>query len=163
MITNSERISPYAAFPCMRTLLLFLASATLWAQTPLEQWLGAHLVILPDAPPRPDGEAFIDNGTIYVPAAQIRDLRDPADLARLLSHAAAHNKLNHGAEYKIRMGTLERAAQLTFHFPLESMEANVRAQLEKEAAPVAAEFLAKSGCAPGRCRMFNDLLRAVRR
>jgi Tfp pilus assembly protein PilZ len=147
----------------MRTLLLAFASATLWAQSPLEQWLGATLVILPDAPPRPDGEAFIENGVIYVPAAQLRDMGTPADVAKLLSHAAAHKKLNHGAVYRERMGTLERAAQLTFHFPLENMEANVRAQLEKEAAPEAAEFLAKSGCAPGPCRMFNDLLRAVRR
>ncbi len=147
----------------MRLLLLAFATTVLWAQTPLEQWLGAPLVILPDALPRTDGEAFIDSGVIYVPAAQLRDLRDPADVARLLSHAAAHHKLNHGAVYRERIGTLERAAQLTFHFPLESMEANVRAQLEKEAAPVAAEFLAKSGCAPGRCQMFNDLLRTVRR
>ena len=119
-------------------------------------------MVLPDAPPRADGEAFIDNGVIYVPAAQLRDFSNPADLARFLSHAAAHKKLNHGAVYRERMGTLERAAQLTFHFPLETMEANVRAQLEKEAAPVAAEFLAKSGCSPGPCRMFTDLLRATR-
>jgi hypothetical protein len=147
----------------MRPFLLALMSTTLWAQSPLEQWLGAPLVILPDAPPRPDGEAFIDNGVIYVPAAQLRDVRDPADVAKFLSHAAAHKKLNHGAVYRERMGTLERAAQLTFHFPLDKMEANVREQLEKEAAPVAAEFLAKSGCAPGPCRMFRDLLRDVRR
>lgn len=128
----------------------------------LSQWLGAPLVILPDAPPRLDGEAFIDSGTIYVSAAQLRDFRDPAAVARFLSHAAAHNKLNHGAVYQYRMGTLERASQLTFHFPLEKMEANVRAQLEQEAAPVAAEFLAKSACAPGPCRMFRDLLRAIK-
>ncbi len=128
----------------------------------LSQWLGAPFVILPDAPPRPDGEAFIDSGTIYVSAIQLRDFRDPADIARFLAHAAAHNKLNHGAVYQYRMGTLERASQLTFHFPLETMQANVREQLEKEAAPVAAEFLAKSGCAPGPCRMFRDLQRALR-
>src|SRR5437763_464696 len=99
----------------------------------LSQWLGAHLVILPDALPRPDGEALIEGDTIYVSAAQLRDFRDPADVARFLSHAAAHHKLNHGAVYRERMGTLERAAQLTFHFPLDKMEANVREQLEKEA------------------------------
>lgn len=149
----------------MRILCLALLSFALLGQptpTPLEQWLGAPLVILPDAPPRTDGEAFIDNGVIFVPAAQLRAFRDPAEAARFLSHAAAHLKLRHGAEYQARMGTLERAAQFTFHFPLEKMEAALRGQLETEAATVAAEFLAKSGCAPGPCAMFGELLRAAR-
>jgi hypothetical protein len=136
------------------------------AVAPLQQWLGAPLVVFADSALVPEpgsGEAFLTNGIIYVPLSRILSFRSPADVAKFLSHAAAHNKLNHAAVFSEKMRAFEQAAVLSPHFPRASMEAAMRAGLEKEAEPVAAEFLAKSACTPRACDLFEDLLDAVRK
>jgi hypothetical protein len=135
------------------------------ALPPVEQWLGAPLVIFENtllvSQPEP-GEASISNHAIYVPLSRLRALRTPGEAAAFLSHAAAHNKLNHAELYSEKVQLFEKMAVLSPHFPQASMEANLRAKLETEAEAVAAEFLAKSGCTARRCDLFRQLLDAVK-
>ena len=102
------------------------------------------------------------NGVIYVPLTRMRALRYPLEAAEFLSHAASHNKLDHAARYTEAMRTFEQIAIMSPHFPQASMEAALRIRLEKEAEPLAAEFMARSGCGPRRCDVFKRLLAAVK-
>jgi len=135
------------------------------ALAPVEQWLQSPLVIFVDTAliPTPEpGEALMANGVVYVPLTRLRALRYPFEAAEFLSHAAAHNKLDHAARYTEAMRTFEQIAIMSPHFPQASMEAALRVRLEKEAEPLAAEFLAQSGCTPRRCDLFKRLLDAVK-
>lgn len=129
----------------------------------VEQWLGAPLVIFEETllVPQPEpGEASLWNHAIYVPLSRMRAFRSPSEVAAFLSHAAAHNKLNHAELYAEKVQLFERIAILSPHFPQAmqtTMQANLRANLEKEAAPVAAEFLAKSDA-----RQLQRLLEAIK-
>jgi hypothetical protein len=163
----------------MKLLVLAFAGLSLWgqapvlqidsealrrAQAPVEQWLGAPLVLYVDTAlvPTPEpGEAFIAAGAIYLPLSRLLAFRDPLEAARFLSHAAAHRKLDHAARYAEKAALYQQMTVLSPHFPQATMEANMRANLEKEAEPVAAEFFARSGCTPRRCDLFKRLLDAA--
>jgi hypothetical protein len=158
----------------MRLLVFLVAGLAAQAQSdplrealaPVEQWLGAPLVIYGDAAPiaSPEpGEAAVADGMIYVSLSRLRAFRSPVEVAAFLSHAAAHRKLNHAAVFDEKARLYAQAVILSPHFPRATMEANMRAGLEKEAEPVAAEFLAKSGCTASSCELFERLLKAVPR
>ena len=123
------------------------------AQKPVELWMGRQLVLYEDASALPAGatritpsEARITGDSIAVSMSQIRAFQSSQELAEFLAHAAAHARLGHAE----RMATIA--------------EARARAEMEKEAEPVAAEFMESAGCAPaGSCGMFGVLLRAARR
>lgn len=122
--------------------------------------MGAPLVIYDDTVlvPQPEpNEASILNHAIYVPLSRLRSFRNAGELAAFLSHAAAHNKLNHAELFAEKVQLFERMAVLSPHFPLATMEANLRANLEKEAETLAAKFLAKSNS-----RQLQRLLDAVK-
>lgn len=160
----------------MRFFLLAFTALVCWSQTlpepskklqqalpPVEQWLGAPLVIYEDTilvQQSDFGEASLWNHGIYVPLSRMRSFRNLTEAAAFLSHAAAHNKLHHASLYAEKVQLYAQLVILSPHFPqatIASMEANLRADLEKEAEVVAAEFLAKSDS--GRLRRLLDAVR----
>ncbi len=177
----------------MRTLLLALTAATLWAQVvdpissvalrdaakPVEAWMGRALVVYGGSPAAPVAaqrarqfpqpfdarEAIVTPNAVYVSMAQMQAFRSSQELAEFLAHAAAHAKLDHPA----RMEEVMREVAIldTTHAPervATTLEIRTRAEMEEATVPVAAEFMESAGCAPaGSCGMFGLLLRAARR
>jgi hypothetical protein len=142
------------------------------AQKPVETWMGSRLVIQEDAPSQlPAGEsarpapvpkeAQIRTGSIMVTMSQMRAFQSSQKLAEFLAHAAAHVRLGHPE----RLDTLSKARGILAPDQRAAgvLAAETRAQMEKEAEPVAAEFMETAGCARGSCAMFGLLLRAARR
>jgi len=172
----------------MRILLLLTAALTACAQSPnealqqalgpVQAWVGRALVLIVNPPPDPAPfqraaqfpqpldplEAVVTPGSVYLSIAQILSFRSSQELAEFLAHAAAHARLRHPERMAEVM--TEVAILNTTHAPpevAETLQIRTRKEMEEEAAPVTAEFMATSGCAPGPCQMFGLLLQAVRR
>ena len=170
----------------IRLCLTFIACLALHGQTPespdlqsarkkpIETWMGRPLLIYEDAAsipietlrsmpfpfPQDRREARIGADLIAVSLDQIRTFQSGQELAEFLAHATAHARLGHSE----RMAMLSLASGiLAPDRSASTLVARTRAEMEKEAEPVAAEFMATSGCAPGPCQMFGLLLRAARR
>ena len=175
----------------MRPLFVALTAIALCAQSPvqfldeeqirtaagaIEVWMGGPLRIysgtVQAVPPLmaarfPNqyeaSEAYLTNREILVSINQMRAFRSPQELAQFLSHAVAHARLGHAQ----RMSEVltEAAILNTTHAPgviAENLLTRTRREMEDATIPVAAELMRSSGCVPGPCAAFAQLLRATR-
>jgi hypothetical protein len=133
------------------------------AKQPIESWMGLKLVIFDDGLPQKSEEprrSTPREPVVNADSTSISSNQFSAghELAEFLAHAAAHASLGHPE----RLVTLRKAVGILGPGRAGPvLQTETLATLEREAAPVVAEFMAKSGCSPATCKMFADLLQAV--
>jgi hypothetical protein len=140
------------------------------ATAPLSEWAGAPVAVDDAAGPAdlPAGEALFQSGAILIPRARLAAFQSSQELAGFLSHAVAHQRLGHPARVQEKLEKIRQLRVATTHAEhiAQAMLAELQteqAAMEREAEALAPEILATSGCAPGRCELFERLLAAVRR